>query len=74
MGTVFLAAVFPLAFSALLGDGEGSLRQGHRLLAVTRTSQSMNEVAAGYFVYDVVICLFKLAGQAKALCLWCFYV
>ena len=60
-----MIAVFPLAFSALLGDGEDSLRRGHRMLATNPTSQAMSEVAAGYFAYDIYICLFKFEGAWK---------
>ncbi|PSC67686.1 DUF887-domain-containing [Micractinium conductrix] len=56
VGMIFLASIMPLAFEALSNP---ALRTGRRFLSRTDTSQRMTEVGAGYFLYDVVLCLTK---------------
>ena len=59
VGMIFLAAVFPPTFQAL---ASGELTAGHRFLAATPVSQRMCEIGAGYFLYDIFICIFKYGG------------
>jgi hypothetical protein len=58
---LFLTAVFPPTFQVLASD---ELAAGHRFLAATPVSQRMCEIGAGYFLYDIFICIFKYGGGA----------
>ena len=57
---VFLSAIFPLDFAVLLG--EPALRAAP-FVGTSPTSQRMVEVASGYFLYDIVLCMLKYSGE-----------
>ncbi|KAI3431524.1 hypothetical protein D9Q98_004574 [Chlorella vulgaris] len=63
VGILFLAAVFPIAFHVLL---DPELRDGAHFTDISHASQRMVEVASGYFVYDLIICLMKLNDNGFA--------
>ncbi|EFN53962.1 hypothetical protein CHLNCDRAFT_53483 [Chlorella variabilis] len=60
VGMVFLSAIFPLAFAVLLG--EPALRAAP-FVGTSPTSQRMVEVASGYFLYDIVLCMLKYSDN-----------
>ena len=53
----------PQAFQALADPALGA---GQRFSATTPVSRRMVEVGAGYFLYDIVICLLKFGGGCGA--------
>jgi hypothetical protein len=62
VGMLFLAFVLPPAFRVLTEPG---LRGGDGFSGTTPTSQHMVELSAGYFIYDLIVCLLKLSGAPR---------
>lgn len=56
VGMVFLASVMPLAIRCL---ADPAMSGGRRFLTHTHLSEQVVEVGAGYFLYDIVLCLTK---------------